>query len=125
VNASIIGQDFEIDLGGRTKYHEDRDKAEDPLFTWLSDELAARPTYSTFMKLMDNYSSETGKQEDITEVEIEEQWAFLDAICDTEVMKYIHGWLAQNELAPEEMEDFKEALNDVWFNMYGRSYNIR
>ena len=45
-------------------------KADDPLFSWLSDELKGRKTYSTFMKLMDNYASETGQQEDITEEEI-------------------------------------------------------
>lgn len=74
---------------------------------------------------MDNYSSETGEQEEMTEDEIEEQWAFLDAICDTEVMKYTHQWLVSKELAPEDMDDFKEALNNIWFNMYGRSYGDR
>ena len=70
------------------------------------------------------YSAETGEQEEMTEEEIEEQWAFLDAICDTEVMKYTHQWLVNKELAPEDMDDFKEALNNIWFNMYGRYGNI-
>jgi len=124
-NAALVGTDFEIDLGGKTRYNDEDDSAEDPLFSWLSDDLRHRETYSTFMKLMDNYSSETGKQETITEEEINEQWAFIDAICDTDVMKYTHQWLAQKELAPEEMDDFKECLNDIWFNMYGRSYQER
>ena len=51
-----LGRDFEIDLGGRTRYSSEQDSAEDPLFSWLSDELKERKTYSTFMKLMDNYS---------------------------------------------------------------------
>jgi len=125
-NAAIVGQDFEIDLGGRTRYNEDEDSAEDPLFSWLSEELLGqRETYTTFMKLMDNYSSETGQQENITEEEVAEQWAFIDAICDTEVMKYTHQWLVDRSLAPEDMDDFKECLNDIWFNMYGRSYQER
>ena len=70
------------------------------------------------------YSAETGEQEEMTEEEIEEQWAFLDAICDTEVMKYTHQWLVNKDLAPEDMDDFKEALNNIWFNMYGRYVNI-
>ena len=69
------------------------------------------------------YSAETGEQEEMTEEEIEEQWAFLDAICDTEVMKYTHQWLVNKDLAPEDMDDFKEALNNIWFNMYGRYGN--
>ena len=79
--------------GGRTRYNDDGDNAEDPLFSWLSEELLGqRETYTTFMKLMDNYSSETGKQENITEEEVAEQWAFIDAICDTDVIKYTHQW---------------------------------
>ena len=52
--------------------------------------------------------------------DIKEQWDFLDAICETSVVQYIHNWLAGKDLAPEDLEDFKEALNDLWFNMYGR-----
>ena len=43
----FLGRDFEIDLSGRTKYNSDQDSAEDPLFSWLSDELKERETYST------------------------------------------------------------------------------
>merc|ERR1712062_25420 len=94
LNAALVGEHFEIDLGGRTRYNDDDDSAEDPLFSWLNEDLANRPTYKTFMSLMDNYSSETGKQEIITEEEVEEQWAFIDAIGDTDVMRYTHKWLA-------------------------------
>ena len=45
-NASIIGRDFEIDLGGRTKYHEDRDKVKTTVI---------RKAISTF-RLMIHYS---------------------------------------------------------------------
>ena len=44
------------------------------------------------MKLMDNYASETGVPEDISEEEIEEQWNFLDAICETDIMWNLHRW---------------------------------
>ena len=54
-NAALIGQDFEIDLGGKTRYNDDDDSAEDPLFSWVAEHLRNRETYSTFMKLMDNY----------------------------------------------------------------------
>ena len=38
-NASLIGQDFDIDLGGRTRYNDEDDNADDPLFSWVSDDL--------------------------------------------------------------------------------------
>ena len=41
---------------------------------------------------MDNYASETGVPEDISEEEIEEQWNFLDAICETDIMCNLHRW---------------------------------
>ena len=119
-NASIIDKDFGIDLDGRTRYSENRDAAEDPLFSWVSDELMQRKTYSTFMKLMDNYASETGVPEDISEEEIQEQWNFLDAVCETDVMYNLHQWLLGKGLAPVDLDEFKEALNNIWFNMYGR-----
>lgn len=91
-NAAIIEQDFTIDLGGRTRYNDDGDNAADPLFSWVSDDLIARPTYLAFMKLMDNYASETGVPEDISEEEIQEQWNFLDAICESDVVYNLHQW---------------------------------
>ena len=75
--------------------------------------------------LQKKFSSETGKQENITEEEVDEQWAFIDAICETQVMQFTHQWLVERELGPESMDDFKECLNDIWFNMYGRSYQER
>lgn len=124
-NACLVDQDFGIDLGGRTRYNEEEDQAEEPLFSWVSEDLINRPTYLAFLHLMDNYASETGISEDISETEIEEQWNFLDAICKTDVIYNLHHWLVSKELAPEDMEDFKEKLNNLWFNMYGRSYDTR
>ena len=38
-NASLIGQDFDIDLYGKARFYGEKDNAEDPLFSWVSDDL--------------------------------------------------------------------------------------
>ena len=38
-NASLIGQDFDIDLDGKARFYGEKDNAEDPLFSWVSDDL--------------------------------------------------------------------------------------
>ena len=35
----MIGQDFDIDLDGKARYYGEKDNAEDPLFSWVSDDL--------------------------------------------------------------------------------------
>ena len=38
-NASLIGQDFDIDLDGKARFYGEKDNAEDPLFSWVSENL--------------------------------------------------------------------------------------
>ena len=63
-------------------------KAKDPLFTWMEDEALRRPTYKSFIALLDNYETSTGKQEEVTPEEIRENWTFINNICDTKVCIY-------------------------------------
>ena len=68
-----------------TKAYWRDDKAKDPLFTWVKDEALRRPTYKSFIALLDNYETSTGKQEEVTPEEIRENWTFINSICDTKV----------------------------------------
>ena len=69
---------------GTKSYWRD-DKAKDPLFTWVKDEALRRPTYKSFVALLDNYETSTGKQEVVTPEEIRENNTFIDNICATKV----------------------------------------
>ena len=40
------------------------DRARDPLFEFVSDEALSRPTYKTFISLLDNYETSTGRAGD-------------------------------------------------------------
>ena len=72
-----------IPPGTRTSWRED--KAKDPLFTWVSEEALKRPTYRSFISLLDNYETSTGEAEVVTPEEVQENWTFINAITGTKV----------------------------------------
>ena len=126
-NRFYPGDDYEIDLQGFTKPWKEgsEDWAPHPLFSWVNEDSLQRQTYKTFIALLDNYESETGREEIVTEQEREENWAFLDAIMETTVMQKAHAYLVEKGLSPEDVGDFKEQLDDIWFKLYKRSRGSR
>ena len=82
------------------------------------------PTYKTFYALLDNYERSTGTAETVTHEEKQENWAFLNAIMQTDCMKYVHKYLVRKNLASQSEKGFKSELYKLWFNLYRReSYN--
>lgn len=73
-----------------TKAYWRGDKARDPLFTYVKDEVLSRPTYKTFIALLDNYETSTGRNEVVTQEEVKENQRFIDSICETKVLYHIH-----------------------------------
>lgn len=45
------------------------DYAPDPLFSWVEESALERPTFKTFINLLDNYEAETGVAEKVTREE--------------------------------------------------------
>ena len=72
VNRLSPGQDYEINVQEGKKPYVKDDLAEEPLFSMVQERVFTRPTYQTFRVLLDNYVSETGVEEEVTEVEEEE-----------------------------------------------------
>lgn len=120
-NRLTPGKDYQIDLQGGTKAYWRGDKAEDPLFSWVRDDVLKRPTFQRFIALLDNYESETGRTEEVTSHEIQENRAFIDAICETKVMDYAHRYLASKGKSSRNTRDFKHQLYDLWFKLYRRT----
>ena len=56
----------------------------------MSREALEKKTYRTFIALLDNYEKETKVPETVTPQEERENWAFLNAIVETKVMKEAH-----------------------------------
>ena len=56
------------------------------MFSYVNEEALRRPTYRSFIALLDNYETSTGIQEEVTPEEIRENRNFIDEICKTKVV---------------------------------------
>jgi poly(U)-specific endoribonuclease len=127
-NRLTPNEDYKIDVQ-RSKHPCDKDDAADgKLFEYVRrDAVEGRPTYAAFRALLNNYAARTGVEEEVSRDELGEQDAFLDAIMETEPMKYLHRYcLVKNarydgrEVTDDE-SDFKDVLRRMWFDLYSRS----
>ncbi|NWI03342.1 ENDUC protein, partial [Tichodroma muraria] len=77
------------------------DTAAPRLFSYVSPELLARPTFSRLLALLDNYEPRTGRDETETAEEQREQKEFLDAALDTPVLALLERFvLSKGGAAP-------------------------
>jgi poly(U)-specific endoribonuclease len=119
-NRLAPGKDYRIDCGEGKKVYEKEDMAQESLFSWLSDDVLRRPTFSRFCSLLDNYNPNQGSKEVITSEERQEQAAFIEEISRTAPIKYLHMYLASKGIVSENYQDFKRILTSLWFDLYGR-----
>lgn len=120
-------KDYKIDVQS-SKHPSWGDAADEPLFTYVKPSIfRTRPTFTTFVALLNNYSAYTGQVENVTEQELQENRAFLNEIMKTAPMKYCHQYcVAKNvtykgEEISESESEFKRILNSIWFELYSRS----
>jgi len=137
-------EDVEIEKG--EKYLQD--KTELPEFFSVDEErwgdIKKRPTYATFIRLLDNYNALVGGEEKISNTtllptdknDLKEIDDFLDAIMETKPMKYCQQYLLENQpddvsrippgsdgkrVIPTDPGEFKEMLKKMWFQGYDRT----
>ncbi|XP_074640163.1 poly(U)-specific endoribonuclease-B-like [Tubulanus polymorphus] len=125
-NRCVNGVDYEIDMQGylrSTRVKQDR--ANYNFFEWMSDEVFQRPTYKSFLALLDNYEMKTGIPETVTKEEENENRRFIDAIMETKVMRLAHDFLVQQQKAPNDEMQFKKFVYDIWFKTYRRTHGNR
>lgn len=64
------------------------------LFSYVNQEkLFSKPTYASFIKLLDNYHKSVGTGEEFTAEQLKEQDNFLSEVMKTEVMKVLYKFL--------------------------------
>ena len=80
---------------------------------------------SGFIDLLDNYESETGRGEVVTQHEVRENQCFIDAIYETEPVKIAHEYLASKGLMPRDRPAFKKELYKLWFQCFRRTKGVR
>eukprot|EP00571_Detonula_confervacea_P009856 CAMPEP_0172301444 /NCGR_PEP_ID=MMETSP1058-20130122/3332_1 /TAXON_ID=83371 /ORGANISM="Detonula confervacea, Strain CCMP 353" /LENGTH=513 /DNA_ID=CAMNT_0013011561 /DNA_START=7 /DNA_END=1548 /DNA_ORIENTATION=+ len=120
-------KDYRMDVQSSKHPSNKGDAANDPLFTHVNRQVFQRPTFNAFRSLLDNYSAYTGDEEEVSQKELRENRAFLNAIMETAPMKYCHRYCLAKEVEydgepiPEDESDFKNVLNSIWFQLYSRS----
>ncbi|XP_072986645.1 uncharacterized protein [Typha latifolia] len=120
INRLVPGKDYEISCGEGKKVYQKGDMASDNLFSWLSDDVLRKPTYSRFCALLDNYNPNEGCKEAVTSEEKHEQAAFVEEISRTPTIKYLHAYLVSKGILSHNYEDFKRMMTSLWFDLYGR-----
>lgn len=121
-NRLTPNDDYVINVQEGKKPYWKEDKAEEPLFTSVDRNVWKRPTYSAFVKLLDNYSAETGIEEIVSDTEREEVDHFLNAIMQTPPMQFCHKYCHEKDpdRVPSDKRGFERLLHKIWFEMYRR-----
>lgn len=91
------------------------------LFTSVNEAKFSLPTFKAFISLLDNYERNIGVAELLLENSLQEIEAFLDAVLATEAMTLANAFLASNGKVGSSQTAFRDALKELWFNLYPRS----
>ncbi|XP_009979100.1 PREDICTED: poly(U)-specific endoribonuclease, partial [Tauraco erythrolophus] len=103
---------------------DQQDHSPQPLYKYVNEKLFSKPTYSSFIKLLDNYQRATGREEEVTAEELREQDTFLQEVMKTELMKKLFTFLHQKNRYGSEQE-FLADLKEMWFGLYSRGNGER
>lgn len=74
---------------------------------------------------MDNYESEIGVVETVTNEERKENWDFINLIFGTKVMQLAHDFLVSKGKANPSVDEFKRDFYNMWFKLYRRKRGIK
>ncbi|XP_055552982.1 uridylate-specific endoribonuclease isoform X1 [Falco cherrug] len=98
---------------------DQEDRSPQPLYKYVNEKLFSKPTYASFIKLLDNYQRATGREEDVTAEELREQDSFLKEVMKTELMKKLFTFLHEKNRYGSKQE-FVADLKEMWFGLYSR-----
>ncbi|MBN3302491.1 uridylate-specific endoribonuclease B [Amia ocellicauda] len=129
VNRLQPGNDYKISLQGKASILQASDDGNDgaasPLFTFVDENIFKKETFFAFISLLDNYESDAGEPEVVTPEEVAENHRFLDSVMETPTMKIAHKYLVERQLSPRDIEEFKQQLYRIWFELYARKGSSR
>uniref|UniRef100_A0A8C3XGV7 Uridylate-specific endoribonuclease n=1 Tax=Cyanoderma ruficeps TaxID=181631 RepID=A0A8C3XGV7_9PASS len=106
-------------LAGPDETGDKQDLSPQPLYKFVNEELFSKPTYASFIKLLDNYQRATGREEEVTAEELQEQDRFLQEVMRTELMEKLFVFL-QGKNRYSSQQEFLQDLKEIWFGLYSR-----
>lgn len=123
-NRAVTSQDYVTNKQSYTSGSSKLDSSALPFFTSLNEELFEKPTYASFIALLDNYIAKSGNAEEVTQTELNEQELFLDNFCNTRIGEYLFQLFVEKNIIDEDISAFKTYLNDIWFGLYSRQRHV-
>lgn len=76
VNRVHPNSDYAINVQGGKKVYDKRDTAREPFFSFVDAKVMEKPTFRSFVSLLDNYVATTGTAEVVTSSERKENYDF-------------------------------------------------
>lgn len=120
-NRLVFGKDIRLSYQNQASWSIARDVSTQPLFTSVNTNVFTKPTFKSFIALLDNYEHEVNSKEDVSTHETNENLHFLNEVLRTPAMKAVHTHLKSKGKAASTTRLFKSQLYDLWFQMYYRS----
>ncbi|XP_055356610.1 vacuolar protein sorting-associated protein 52 homolog [Paramacrobiotus metropolitanus] len=118
-------QTMVLDIQNRTLYNATTDVAPRKLFKSVNETFVFRSDVAKkFRHLLDNYNEQGGVADTHTAAEKKEMDDFLEALCQTDIIKETRKWLYDQGKPFATMELLKAHLKEVWFTLYPRSKNM-
>lgn len=123
-NRAMNEQDYVTNKQSYTSSSSNFDNSALPFFSSLNEDLFEKPTYASFIALLDNYIAKSGNAEEVTQNELNEQELFLNNFCDTKIGQYLFQLFIEKQIINEDIAAFKTYLNDIWFGLYSRQRRV-
>uniref|UniRef100_A0A8C3HIV1 Uridylate-specific endoribonuclease n=1 Tax=Chrysemys picta bellii TaxID=8478 RepID=A0A8C3HIV1_CHRPI len=106
-------------LTSSAETRDKEDRSPEPLYTYVNEKLFSKPTYASFIKLLDNYQRMMGRGEAFSAEQLKEQENFLQEVMKTELMKQLYSFLHKKKRYSTQ-EEFVSDLKEMWFGLYSR-----
>ncbi|XP_034648535.1 poly(U)-specific endoribonuclease [Trachemys scripta elegans] len=106
-------------LTSSAETRDKEDRSPEPLYTYVNEKLFSKPTYASFIKLLDNYQRMMGRGEAFSAEQLKEQENFLQEVMKTELMKQLYRFLHKKKRYSTQ-EEFVSDLKEMWFGLYSR-----
>ncbi|KAG9290932.1 hypothetical protein G9A89_011082 [Geosiphon pyriformis] len=119
------GRDYKVNLPiagyNHHHHHSDHDSQKQlKFFEGVKADILQKPTFKSFIALLDNYIAQTGIAEVVDHNEISENLNFLKLTWATAPMQYVYHYLIAKGKVKNNEREFQANLNKMWFNMYRR-----
>ncbi|XP_025833418.1 poly(U)-specific endoribonuclease homolog [Agrilus planipennis] len=108
-----------VNYQGQTTSRSLKDEAPLPLIA-VTNGTFKIATIELLRPLYDNYILETAQNEHVTPMEREEENKLLDAVVNTQVMRFTRNFLIDKGKIGKDPKEFRDYLKQIWFTMYSR-----